>query len=157
MPSALLVPCQASVHFAPAATTPGMAVTATSRAPCGCAAPRCCAAAAELDGQRESRRRDRRDDGIRHAGFYRLESESIDSQNRLPQQMAMAVLLIFRTMTEQRDMARPGEPADQAKGELLPVILDGRVARIDAVRPSEARLDIAAQTPAMIFVRPGPP
>src|SRR5437667_440958 len=30
IPSALLVPAQASVHFAPAATTPGISVTVTS-------------------------------------------------------------------------------------------------------------------------------
>src|SRR5688500_3293941 len=44
MPSALSVPCHASVHLAPAATTPGMAVTVTSRsAPAG---PPCCCAPA---------------------------------------------------------------------------------------------------------------
>ena len=50
----------------------------------------------------------------------------------MTQQMAMAVLLIFSAVAQQGHIALPGEPANQAEGELLPVILDGRVARVDA-------------------------
>src|SRR4051812_26220535 len=46
MPSALSMPCQTIVHAPPAATTPGIAGTVTSRAGAGCPPPRCWAPSA---------------------------------------------------------------------------------------------------------------
>src|SRR6266566_2712760 len=70
-PSALSGPCHTSFHLAPAAMTPGISVTVTSRAAAGCGkfcsppALRCCATAVSLRARADPRKQQ----AIAHIAF----------------------------------------------------------------------------------------
>ena len=90
MPSALSGPCQTSFHLAPAAITPGMAVTVTSLAGAGCGkfrAPpafRCCATA--IARRNKSRSKQAASDRAHSFEFHKLSkvafpASGVENQN----------------------------------------------------------------------------